>query len=189
MTFKHVLLTSCAAAMIAACETTIPGDDSQPPTVKISVPRDGNEIIASTEADEVLSVDLTCGAQTDLGVNVYVMRRDFPARLMLTVGDSGGVSLARAVVTGGSISNVEPADATVRSDTFSGQPATVVEKSYDRADPRTGQVILFDVEPTTGTIRGPNTVAVHGVGFDFSGNGRSSSRTPMGVQEALCGNI
>ncbi len=186
MSLKHVFLTSCAAAMLAACETTIPSDDTDPPTVKISVPRDSNKIIASTEESEVLSVDLTCGPQTELDVNVYVMSRDFPTRLMLTVGDSGGVSLARAFVTGGAISNVEPADATVRTDTSGVRPAMVVEKSYDRADPRTGQIILFDVTPTTGTIRGANTVEVNGIGVDFSGNVQSSSRTPMGTQEALC---
>ncbi len=181
-----IIFSLFAAALLASgCETTIPASDSEFPLVRISAVNEGNRIIASSDPAEVLSTDLTCGPMTELGLNVFVLRR-FPTRLLLTVGDSGGVAMARAIVGGGRVSNVTPADAVVRPGEGSGD-TTVIEKFYDRSDPRTGQAITFDVEPTSGTSRGPNTVFVNAVGADFSGNGHSSSRPHIGTQEGLCG--
>jgi hypothetical protein len=176
----------CSAGVLSACETTIPANDTTFPLVRISALNQGNIIIASTDPDEKLSTDLTCGPATELGVDAFVLRRDFPARLMLTVSDQGGVAVARAIVAGGAISNVEPPDAVLRADATPSGPIAIIEKYYDRSDPRSGQVILFDVTPTTGSLRGPNTVLINGVGADFAGNSWSTSRPALGTQEGLC---
>lgn len=188
---KIILLVTTISMIIwiVACETRIPEEDNIQPVVKIFNLSESNALIASSEVEDNVTIDLVCSSQTHLDVNYYVITGNFPKKLLLSVVDQGGVFMARAVVQGAIISNVEPEDAdiTTTTTTDTGITTTVIQKLYSRDNPLTSGLIIFDIEPDSrGTSLVPHAVVVNGVGQDFKNNSISSSRRYLGTHTSLC---
>lgn len=175
---------------VSACGTSIPDNDTTRPVVKIFNLSESSALVASSEIEDDVSIDLVCPHTTYFDVNYYEITGDFPKRLLLSVNDQGGVFMARVVIIGGAVGNVEPADAVITAFTTSdtGMLTTTIQKTYSRDNPDSTGFIVFDIYPDgAGTIVGPNTIGINGVGQDFSNNSISSSRNYLGKHDDLCG--
>ena len=184
--YNHVITFAGSALMLAACETTIPASDSIDPKVTVSAIESGPPRIVTSSDESVVIEGVNCPDGRALIFDVFALQSDFPAKFFVTVADDGGVALAEGRVTGGAISNASEG-VVVSSRTVDGNVIAIARKTFSRDDPRTAQIITFDVTPAAGTDRGgPRTVTIDAYGRDFAGN-QTYTRNPfVGSVEALC---